>query len=458
MSFLKNFQLEKLDITKACEETPSASLGQEITSISFISYNESIFSPSFFIEIQCVTLKGVFSDLELRGTERADIEMVFDSGRFDFEGLVVTNMTLDDVTSTSNIFTIKLEPQDVINNQKERLYQRYDPNVNASTHVTNILKNHIKESDDERLDIEQTANSDGFYGNYWTPYRSIYWLARRAISKSMSEDGSGTQRVGFLFWQTYTGYKFKSIDTIIAEGNTKGFKYSQSEIVDPETNNENFHLYNVLAQQNQNIIKDMNSSRYGERRRFVNLHMLYDSKLDDEAPLSESELDESQSTLGDNENQCLNYDIRENPSKPSVVVVVDSTMRKDSKTAVFTEGEFNPTKVITQSKRRYQSLLSHTLRVTVPLNVKLEAGDVITVETIKSLEGVDKHISGLYLIKDLKHTVQIKETGVQCTTDLRLVRDSQGEKIDSDESSTTTVEEETTQTITPDPLTNAYTA
>ena len=60
MSFLKNFQLEKLDITKACEETPSASLGQEITSISFISYNESIFSPSFFIEIQCVTFKGVF--------------------------------------------------------------------------------------------------------------------------------------------------------------------------------------------------------------------------------------------------------------------------------------------------------------------------------------------------------------------------------------------------------------
>ena len=65
-----------------------------------------MYKRQLFIEIQCVTLKGVFSDLELRGTERADIEMVFDSGRFDFEGLVVTNMTLDDVTSTSNIFTI----------------------------------------------------------------------------------------------------------------------------------------------------------------------------------------------------------------------------------------------------------------------------------------------------------------------------------------------------------------
>ncbi len=452
MSFLKNFQLQKLDITKACEETPSARLGDEIISITHIDYNESIFSPSFYIEVQCVTIKGIFSDLELRGTERADIEMVFDSGKFEFEDLVVTHMILDDVTSTSNIFTLRLEPIDVINNQKERLYQRYDPKVNASTHVTNILKNNIKQTDN--LDIEETANSDGFYGNYWTPYRSIYWLARRAISKTMSEDGSGTQRVGFLFWQTYTGYKFKSIDTIISEGNKKNLKYIQSEIVDPERENENFYLYSVVAQQNQNLIQDMSSGRYGERRRYVNLHMLYDSNLDDEAPLSEAELEKSQSKLGDGERDCLNYDIRENPSKPSVVVMVDSTMRKDSKTAIFIDGEFDPTKVITQSKRRYQSLLSNTVRVTVPLNINLECGDIISIETIKSLQGVDEHTSGLYLIKDLKHVVQFNRNGVQCTTDLRLVRDSQGEKIDSNGSS----EPSAPLSTGFDPLTNAYTA
>ena len=210
------------------------------------------------------------------------------------------------------------------------------------------------------MDIEQTANSDGFYGNYWTPFRSIYWLARRAISKSMSSDGSGTQRVGFLFWQTYTGYKFKSIDTIMSEGNKKKLNYVQSEIVDPDLEDENFHLYNVVHFQNQDLVKQMNSSRYGEKRRYVNLHTLYDSKQDEESVLSDSELNSSQSTLGDNEDQCLNYDIRENPTKPSVVVVVDSTMRKDSKTAVFTDGEFDPNKVITQSKRRYLSCLLYT--------------------------------------------------------------------------------------------------
>ena len=448
MSYIKNFQLEKLDITKACEGAPSASLGKEITSIMRINYNESVFSPSFFIEIQMITIKSVFSDLKLHGTERADIEMGFSSGRFDFQDLVVTNMTLDDVTSTSNIFTIKLQPKEVINNQKERLYQRYDPKVNASTHVTNILKNHIKESDEDRLDIEQTANSDGFYGNYWTPFRSIYWLARRAISKSMSSDGSGTQRVGFLFWQTYTGYKFKSIDTIMSEGNKKKLNYVQSEIVDPDLEDENFHLYNVVHFQNQDLVKQMNSSRYGEKRRYVNLHTLYDSKQDEESVLSDSELNSSQSTLGDNEDQCLNYDIRENPTKPSVVVVVDSTMRKDSKTAVFTDGEFDPNKVITQSKRRYLSLLEHQLRVTVPLNVNLECGDVISIQTIKSLEGIDEYTSGLYLIKDLTHSVQIKKTGVQCTTDLRLVRDSHGEKTEST----------TSPSLGFDPLTNSYSA
>ena len=39
MSFLKNFQLQKLDITKACEETPSARLGDEIIEVTAISTN-----------------------------------------------------------------------------------------------------------------------------------------------------------------------------------------------------------------------------------------------------------------------------------------------------------------------------------------------------------------------------------------------------------------------------------
>ncbi len=57
----------------------------------------------------------------------------------------------------------------------------------------------------------------------------------------------------------------------------------------------------------------------------------------------------------------------------------------------------------------------------------LEAGDVILVKLIKTMAGNDEWLSGYYLIKDLRHTVHFTETGVQCYTYLRLVRDTPGD-------------------------------
>ena len=56
-----------------------------------------------------------------------------------------------------------------------------------------------------------------------------------------------------------------------------------------------------------------------------------------------------------------------------------------------------------------------------------KAGDVISVKLIKTMAGNDEWLSGYYLIKDLRHTVHFRDTGVQCYTYLRLVRDTPGD-------------------------------
>ena len=169
-----------------------------------------------------------------------------------------------------------VNPESVINNQKEKCTKRYDPKAKASAHVENILKFNIKETNDEMLDIEETANSDGFFGNYWTPFKAIYWLARRAMSGSMPEDGGGSDRVGFLFWMTKTGYKFKSCDTIISDGKKNDvFQYFQNDVI---SDNPNFDLYNPRFEYDQNIVRQMTNSLYGEKRKYFNLHTLSDTK------------------------------------------------------------------------------------------------------------------------------------------------------------------------------------
>ena len=418
MSYIKNVLIKNFTIS-GLETGIDAVLGENITTVLSIDYYESIFEPVFEFEILFITNEGVLSDLQLRGTERVSLEIQHGSGTLEFDGLVVTSFCQNESESTVNSFIIRVSPESIINNQKERCTKRYDPKVKASTHVENILKINIKEVKDEMLDIEETANSDGFFGNYWTPFKAIYWLARRAMSGSMPEDGGGSDRVGFLFWMTKTGYKFKSIDTIISDGKKNGvLQYFQNDVI---SDNPNFDLYNPKFEYDQDIIMQMNNSMYGEKRKYFNLHSLFDTK---EVAFSKS--NSKQAHLGDEEMVNLDFDLNENPSRTTRVPIVDFTMRMDG-TINSGDGEYNPHKVISQSRMRYESLLCKSLRATVPMNIELEAGQLINVKLIKSMGGVDNWMSGYYLIKDLRHAVHFTENGVQCYTYLRLVRDTPGD-------------------------------
>ena len=130
--------------------------------------------------------------------------------------------------------------------------------------------------------------------------------------------------------------------------------------------------------------------------------------------------------MGEEEVVKLNYDINENPTVPTRNVFMDYTMRRDG---TINEGdkEYNPHKIITQAKMRYQSLLSRSLRVTVPMNLDLEAGDIISVKLIDSMKGTDKWMSGFYIIKDLRHSYITAVDGVQCYKFLRLIIDTPGD-------------------------------
>ena len=416
MSYIKNVIVRNLTIS-GLEDGKTAVLGDNITTLMSIDYYESIFEPNFVFEIRFATIENTLSDLKLRGTERVSIEIDHQSGTLQFDDLLLNSFLLDSSESTASVFRIQCIPVDVINNEKNRLVQRYDPKVKTSTHVENILKSKLL-VDGDLLDIEETANSDGFYGNYWRPHKGIYWLARRAVSASMPEDGGGTHRVGFLFWMTQSGYKFKSIDSIMSSSKDDVPVYVQNDVI---SDSSNFDIYNPKHEYDQNIIQQMQKSLYGENRSYFNLHTLTVSPI---VPLSKSNL--KQAHLGDEEKVDLNDDINDIPTVPIRRVVADFNMRTDG-TYNNGDGEYNPHKTITESRMRYESLLSRSLRITIPCNIELEAGDVISAKLIQSASGTDKWFSGYYIIKDLRHTVHIKENGVQCYTYLRLVRDTPGD-------------------------------
>ena len=417
MSYLKQIVIKNLTISSV-DGDKVAVLGDNITSVLSISYFENIFHPTYEFEIVFVSVDNPLGDLTLRGTEAASIEIEHPTGVLEFDDLIVTSFVQNQSESTANMFTVRLEPIGIINNEKNRVTKRYSPDVPGSVHIENILKTQIGASEDE-IDVEESANPVGFFGNYWRPFKALYWIAKRSMSASMPEDGGGTDRVGFLFWQTKSGYKFKSIDTMISDSK-KGdiFRYVQNDAL---SDNPNFDLYNPTFEIDQNIVLQMMNSMYGENRKYFNLHTL---QVTDDVSFSKSNA--KQAHLGEEEVVKLNYDINERPTVPTRNVFMDYTMRRDG---TINEGdkEYNPHKIISQAKMRYQSLLSRSLRVTVPMNLELEAGDIVDIKLIESMKGTDEWMSGLYIIKDLQHSYITRKNGVQCYTYLRLIKDTPGD-------------------------------
>ena len=419
MSYLKQIVIKNLTISSV-DGDKVAVLGDNITSVLSIDYYENIFHPNYQFEIVFVSVDNPLGDLELRGTETASIEIQHGSMKesFEFDDLVVTSFIQNQSESTANTFTVRLDPVGTINNEKNRVTKRYSPDVKGTVHVENILKTQIGAGEDE-IDVEESANPVGFFGNYWRPFKALYWIAKRSMSGSMPEDGDGTDRVGFLFWQTKSGYKFKSIDTMISDSKKETvFEYVQN---DATSDNPNFDLYNPTFEIDQNIILQMMNSMYGENRKYFNLHTL---QVTDDVAFSKSNA--KQAHLGIEDETKLNYDINERPTVPTRNIFMDYTMRRDG-TINDGDKEYNPHKIISQAKMRYQSILSRSLRATVPMNLELEAGDVISVKLIDSMKGTDKWMSGLYIIKDLQHSYITRKNGVQCYTYLRLIKDTPGD-------------------------------
>ena len=417
MSYLKQIVIKNLTISSV-DGDKVAVLGDNITSVLSIDYYENIFHPNYQFEIVFVSVDNPLGDLELRGTETASIEIQHGSGTLEFDDLVLTSFIQNQSESTANTFTVRLDPVGVINNEKNRVTKRYSPDVKGTVHVENILKTQIGAGEDE-IDVEDSVNPVGFFGNYWRPFKALYWIAKRSMSGSMPEDGDGTDRVGFLFWQTKSGYKFKSIDTMISESKDQTvFKYAQN---DATSDDPDFNLYNPIFEIDQNIILQMMNSMYGENRKYFNIHTL---QVTDDVAFSKTNA--KQAHLGTEDEVKLNYDINERPTVPTRNVLMDYTMRKDG---TINEGdkEYNPHKIISQAKMRYQTLLSRSLRATVPMNLELEAGDIVDIKLIESMKGTDKWMSGLYIIKDLKHSYITRKNGIQCYTYLRLIKDTPGD-------------------------------
>ena len=376
-----------------------------------ISYYESLFSPSVNVTIETTDVSGFVSREEIYGGQSIEISIkMFDPEIDDFKikkdkhGLVVNsvkNVTMDFKESKS---TLECVSKDFLRNEVARLNRRFTGNV------TEIVKKIMEEEPKgikttKDIEVDQATNSYTFCGNLKRSIDTIQWLQPKAKSEN---------QFGFLFFEDYDGYKFKSIESLLKQEpfTDQPFEMSQT------STSSRFAILDAVMVQTNDVFLNMRSGTYNNDTTYIDL--ISQTKSVDDFKIDNLKDLKNPPKLPDN--------LTDNTSRKMLRFDDPGVMQKGSKREDEQPKE-ELAKIQNQSYARNNLLFSQALKIKVSFNPSLRVGKIIEVrlpvDTDSSESGVKYQklgkgdLSGKYLISELRHKVGSNKS----STHLTLVRD-----------------------------------
>ena len=376
-----------------------------------ISYYESLFSPSVNVTIETTDVSGFVSREEIYGGQSIEISIkMFDPDIDDFKikkdkhGLVVNsvkNVTMDFKESKS---TLECVSKDFLRNEVARLNRRFTGNI------TEIVKKIMEEEPKgikttKDIEVDQATNSYTFCGNLKRSIDTIQWLQPKAKSEN---------QFGFLFFEDYDGYKFKSIESLLKQEpfTDQPFEMSQA------STSSRFAILDAVMVQTNDIFLNMRSGTYNNDTTYIDL--ISQTKSVDDFKIDNLKDLKNPPKLPDN--------LTDSTSRKMLRFDDPGVMQKGSKREEEQPKE-ELAKIQNQSYARNNLLFSQALKIKVSFNPSLRVGKIIEVrlpvDTDSSESGVKYQklgkgdLSGKYLISELRHKVGSNKS----STHLTLVRD-----------------------------------
>jgi hypothetical protein len=347
--------------------------------------------------------------------------------------LYVNKVTPLSDDTTKSLVQLDLTSKEFILNEKVRLNERFDGKI--SEHIRKILTDKNYLATEKEVDIEETSNNYNFVGNNRKPYYAMNWLSKKSISAEAQKKG---ESAGYFFFETYDGFKFKSIDGLLSQEKKKSILYNQS----PDSRGENLPAgYDVKAldynkDNSVDVQEKLQMGAFSTRTILFDPFSCYYEVVTQNAKDKEDSL-----KLAGKELPVLNSEFNRGGknkefSRTQYMLLDRGTLPSGSGTGKnqqqlqkSKELNFEAKDILNQSIRRYGQLFSQKSTITIAGDFSLHAGDVIfldapELQTDTKNDDINKESGGLYIIADLCHYISPKET----YTKLNLVRDSFGRK------------------------------
>ena len=422
--------------------------------VSF-QYFEDLFSPTITAKMIIISTAGVVSDdktkkieslyngLPIRGGERVAIRikgnskinkgLQFDTPETYLYVSKISNVIRD---GQKEIFVLHLVSREAITNEVTHVNRKFEAYSLIDTHVKNILKNDLKVKINRYLgNIDSTSNKYGFLGNLKTPFQILVWLASKASPQTQSSGGF----TGYFFYQTQSGFNFRSVDSLIRDGldgrtartNFKATReYTHKQFTDYINESGDFNILAYSVRRNNDLLRKLIVGQYSNftasfnplNGRFSKIQEGTFNLLDiinqpkGKKFLTLGNVPEVPTLLSDD-----GMGLGELPSRIMSVVKDVGTLSKEA------SKEDTPGVSQTQKEAlvRYNLLFQQVVRIIIPLNTNLQVGELVKLNFLGAPEGstYDRQQSGHYLIKELCHAFDTE----QSITSMTVIRDTFGE-------------------------------
>ena len=391
-----------------------------------VDYYESLYSPTLTANVMYVDAGGNLEDeknkltsvkeaLPITGLEDLFFNITNETGELKFikkDAFKVSKAPVMTRESNRQAVLLSLVSPKMKENNDDPIFDKYKGKISDT--VKKILKEKFKISKD-KVDIEPTKNGYNFLGKGRGGLDLILDLCKRSVPVKGD--------AGFFFYQTKSGFKFKSINELLSQKPDftlvyfGGFKQDNTE----DGGNDNKIMMPPKFEKDQDVMKALKGGVYRSRniffdpRTFCYEEVTYDISKEG-----------VKKTLGGA--PPFADDVKSFTKTFHHILDVGSLDSNPS-----TEINNDPREWQASSVMRYNLLHSQVVHIQIPCNLKLEAGNVIKMEiestSANKEEGAkDEQQSGNYLILNLCHHF----TDRRSITSLTLIRDTNGIKRSKD--------------------------
>lgn len=418
--------------------------------VATVDFYEDVLVPSYSAKIKIMNAGGgvideqgksvtLYDGLKIRGGERVDLIIKSNSSTNEDLRLVERPLYVRSIKSLvrendKEVFVLHLTSRAAVENEVRFLTKSYSKEASISDHVKAIITNNFEGERDP--DVDATGNKYGFLGNQKKPFEVLTRLASKAVYGKI---GNGSSSAGFFFYQTRDGFKFKAIDSLVNSEPKANYFYTDvnKSSVDFEPQGEFRSLdqkitsFNII--ENQDVVNSLKKGTYSTERRYFD-PITFDVTDKTNNSFTGDQYIKKFPTLGD---PFKREELRLSDSSFSFTDVPSQIITETRNYGTVTpEVEVEETlsieKILSQRKVRYNTLFIQRLKVMVPLNTNLRAGDTIKlnfpkISTEKSQQYDRGQLTGIYMVRQLCHHYD----PMASYTIMEVVRDTFGRKSSS---------------------------